>query len=250
MEKQVNKDDDTIDLRQLWTIFAKKWYIIIISGLLIGFCCGLVATLTYVPRYSSSVSFLLHSGDTLDGQVTVDDINRYAAMTDTYAVALIYNKEFCHTLNEKAGTSEIYTDNEVASMFSYTQILENTPTLQITVTSTDPVASYNIAMQFMLLANEELSKNFSIGTMDVFNKPEITNIPVNSDPFIKMMVIGFLLGAVLIYGIYVVRTLTDTAVHDESSLTDLTDCPILGVVPNFGGGSSGKSGSAGRRSVR
>lgn len=244
MDAQVNKDDETIELRQFWEVFVRKWPVIIISALLIAVCSGLIATLNYIPRYASSVSFLLHSDDTLNGQVTVDDINRYAAMTDTYAVALIYNKDFCRTLNEKAGTSGLFSDEQVASMLSYTQILEETPTLKVTVTSTDPVASYNIAMQIMLLANEELSKNFNIGTMDVFNKPEISNTPVNRDPFFKAMAIGFLAGALLVYGIFVIRMLTDTVVHGENSLEEfIKDYPILGVVPSMGKGTSGKGPS-------
>lgn len=249
MDNQVTKDEDTIDLRVLWDVFTKRWYVIIIFALLIAFGSGVYATMTYVPRYSSSVSFLLHSDDTL-GQVTVDDVDRYTDLARTYALALIYNKSFCKILNEKAGTSEIYTDKQVASMMSYSQILEGTPTLEITVTSTDPIASYNIAMQIMLLANDELSKNFSIGTMDVFNPPEIAGSPVNKDPFFKMMVLGFAVGAVLVYAVFLIRTVTDKVVHDESSLEGFPDCPILGIVPSFGVGSSGKSGSTGRRAVR
>lgn len=249
MDNQVTKEEDTVDLRVLWDVFAKRWYVIIILALLIGFGSGVYATMTYVPKYSSSVSFLLHSDDAL-GQVTVDDVDRYAGLTKTYALALIYNKSFCATLNEKAGTSEMYTDSQVASMMSYSQVLEGTPTLKITVTSTDPIASYNIAMQVMLLANEELAKNFNIGTMDVFNLPEISVTPVNKDPFIKMMALGFAVGAVLIYALYLIRTLTDTVVHGESSLEGFTDCPILGVVPTFDKGSSAKTRSKGLKSGR
>lgn len=235
------KEEDGIDFSALWGVFKRRWYIVVLFGILVGFITGAVASLRYVPKYSASVSFLISTDSNFSSQYQNTTIND--SIVHTYEVAFKHNKEFCQFLTEYAQTEETlgYTASDVASMMRCEQILDNTPTLQITFTCPHPTAAYNLAESLRLFANDELEGRFkTLSAVDVFNEPELPTSPVTRDPFVKMAVIGFLIGGLLIYMIFVILAITDKTVHGELSLESFSDYPLLGVVPTITGKRSGK----------
>lgn len=236
------RDSDSLDLSLLWSIFKRRWYIIILVAILVGFGAGAFASFTYVPKYSASISFLIQVSDS--GTNQYQNTNYSDMIVHTYEVAFKHNREFCQTLNELAGTEETlgYTADDVASMMSCEQIIQNTPTLKVTFTCPDRIAAYNLATALQIRANDELQQRFqNLQAVDVFNGPIEPTSPVTSDPFVKMFAVGFLAGAVLMYAIFLLIAMTDIVIHGESSMEAFSEYPILGVVPTFSGGrNSGK----------
>ncbi len=72
--------------------------------------------------------------------------------------------------------------------------------------------------------------------------PELPQAPATRDPFVKMFVVGFLIGAPLMYAIFLIIARTDKMIHGESSMEAFSEYPLLGVVPTLTGKRSGKSG--------
>lgn len=238
-----NREAEGLDLSILWSIFKRRWIVIILAAILAGLGSGAVASLLYVPKYSASVSFLIHVDSSFTNQYQNANVND--TIVHTYEVAFKHNREFCEFLNEYAGTRDGlgYTAADVASMMSCEQILANTPTLKITFICPDPTAAYNLAESLRIHANSQLEKRFtSLSAVDVFNVPEPPTDPVTHDPFVKMFVVGFVMGALLLYAIFLIFALTDKVIHDESSMEDFSEYPILGVIPPLTGKRPAKSG--------
>ena len=230
-----NRESKGLDLSVLWRVFKRRWIFVILAGILLGLCLGAFASYRYVPRYASSVSFLIKVDSNFASQFQSSNVSN--TIVHTYEVAFKYNREFCRKLNEKAQTNEIgYTADDVAEMMTCEQILPNTPTLKITFTCpNEPVAAYNLAFALKELANEELGSQFSetLDSVDIFDSPEVAPAPVNGNPFVRMFAVGFVVGAVLLYGIFLLIALTDKVIHGESGMEEFSEYPILGVVPTM-----------------
>lgn len=245
-----NGESESLDLTILWNIFKRRWYIIILVAILAGLGAGTFGYVRYVPQYSASISFLIEVDPSFTSQYQNSNIND--TIVHTYEVAFRHNREFCQELNEFAGTADElgYTADDVASMMSCHQVIENTPTLQITFTCPHPLAAYNLAVALQVLANEELRSKFNnLSEVDVFNEPIEPTAPSSTNPFVKMFALGFIGGAVLMYAIFLLAAVTDKTIHGEASMEAFADYPLLGVVPTFATKRSGRSGGK-SKSVR
>lgn len=243
-----NRENESLDLSILWKVFKRRWILIVLVGILVGLGVGAYSSLRYVPKYSASVSFLIHADEVVTSQF--QNVNSNESIVHTYEVAFKYNREFCQELNQYAGTADElgYSAADVAAMMNCEQILPNTPTLKITFTCPNRVAAYNLAMAMLSLANGEIEGRFSnLSAVDIFNMPEEPLSPVTRDPFAQMFVVGFAGGALALYALFLLFALTDKVIHGEVSMEAFSEYPILGVVPTLsekrGSGRQSRSGS-------
>lgn len=250
MNDTEGRESGGVNLSSLWSIFKRCWYAVLLIGIAVGLVAGSIASYLYVPRYAASVSFLMKVDSNFQTQFQNTDIND--SIVHTYEVAFRYNRDFCIRLNEFAHTDRMgYTEEDVAEMMSCEQILPNTPTLKVTFTCSNPDAAYRLANALSDNANGELSSQFgsTLDAVDIFNTPEKPTEPVTHNPFLKLFAIGFLVGALAVYLIFLLSALNDKRIHGEKSMEEFSEYPILGIVPTLSGarGSDKGTGRTGER---
>ena len=134
---------------------------------------------------------------------------------------------FLRKVAEQAGLS--YTPSRLRSMLSVSSM--GSEAFYVKVTSTDPQISYNIAQVIEDIGPSEMIKFVEAGNVKVLNPPLLSLSP-DSPNIMKNVVVAAFIGAVLVYGIFVLFTMLDTRVHSEEDLRKF-DIPLLGSVPTM-----------------
>ncbi len=227
-----NTTADEIDIRTLWSVFSRRWIVIILIALVGAILAGLFGYFGYVPQYSSSVMLIIHAEETTNNQLTAYDVSYSSKLINTLEIFLKYNDDFRTKLNEMAGTDGMYSDDDLLKIMTVSQVIESTPTMEVTFTSTERNAAYNLAKSFELLVNDELElHNVNIGSIDILNKAKLATAPSNGNPALKYACIGFIAAFALAYGAFLIAMLTDNKFHKEDDIKEIFDYPELGVVP-------------------
>lgn len=236
MEKKTPNDVVYIDFRTIWNLLKRKFFVLIAAGLLGALLFGAFGYLTYTPLYSSTVSLIVHAEETTTNQLTAYDVTYSEKLINTLEVFLKHNNDFRQQLGEMAGTSDMYTASEMLEIMEVSQIKTSTPTMDVTFTSESRNAAYNLAKSFELLVNDELERlSVSVGSVGILNSATLSDKAINSNPMIRDAAIGFVIGFVLLFIIFLVKVALDTKIHNELDITELFDYPLLGSVPSFHG---------------
>ncbi len=231
-----------VDFRTVWNLLKRRFFSLVLAGVIGALLLGAVGYITYTPKYSSTVSLIVHAEETTTNQLTAYDVTYSEKLINTLEVFLKHNKNFREQLSSMAGTNKAFTDDDILKMMNISQIKTSTPTMNVTFTSTNENAAFNLAKCFELLVNGELERlNVNVGSVGILNSAEPADEPDNSNPAVKYAVIGFFVAFVLLYIIFLVRVIFDTKIHKEEDISELFDYPLLGSVPSFYRGKKGRS---------
>lgn len=223
-----------IDFRVALNLLRRKIVSLVLTGLVGALLFGAVGSIIYTPMYSSSVSFIVHADQSVPSQLTPYDITYSEKLINTLEVLLKYNNSFRTRLNSMAGTSEVYTDEDILEMMDISQIKKSSSTMNVTFTSTSRNDAYNLAKCFELLVNDELERlNVSVGFLEVINSAEYADLPDNTNNTLSYVLAGFILSFAVLYVIFLVMFYFDTKIHSEEDISDLLEYPILGSVPSI-----------------
>lgn len=235
-----------IDFRIVCNLLKRKLFSLILAGVIGGLLFGAVGYITYTPTYSSTVSLIVHAEETTTNQLTAYDVTYSEKLINTLEVFLKHNKKFREQLSNMAGTNKAFTDDDILKMMNISQIKTSTPTMNVTFTSTNKNAAYNLAKSFELLVNGELERlNVNVGSVGILNSAAIADFPDNSNPAFTYAIIGFLVAFTLLYIVFLVKVIFDTKIHKEEDISELFDYPLLGSVPSIYRGKKGRSRSSG-----
>lgn len=223
-------DEQTIDLSALWLILKKKMNVIIVITLLATMISGIATFFLVEPKYTSTVAVFINdtktSGDSNSGSQTINDINMYQKLVETYSTI---TKSRAVAENAIAELNLDLSVGELQGMIA-SSAKGNTQFLNISITSTDREEAYKIANQ-MALSLKTVSKE--LRGVDIVQTLDAANVPNSpSSPNIKMNIaIGFMLGLMIsVFGVFILDFL-DKTVKDPSNIIDGLGLPLLASLP-------------------
>jgi len=232
---ETNKTEIEISLKDLFSIFVKRLWIIIVCAIL----CG-VGTYTYnknsvIPIYRSEIMFCIIPVGQLGS-----DYTEYAKLQLEYQSTL-YARQIINTYIQifktntfKAKLAEDYYENygkRINGSVSAIEIAE-TELFKISVVSTSKDDAYEIAKQVETTAPEiimEIKDTDSIRIVDKALKPEF---PINNNTN-RNTLLGIMFGALLAYGISFLVFVFDRRIKGEEDLKTRYNLPILGGIVDF-----------------
>lgn len=224
-----------ISLRDLFIIFFKKLWLIILSVIL---CAG--GTYFYnknyiTPLYRSSVMFYVVPISNID-----PDYSEYAKLQIEYQ-SLVYAKQIINTYLQIFNTNtfrtklfEDYTKNYGKALngsISVSEIME-TELFIISVVSTSKEDAYEIALQIEKTAPEMIIETIGNDTLRVVDKPIKATGAINNNT-IRNTFLGAVIGAMLSYGAAFLIFILDRRIKSEEDLKNNYDIPILCGIVDF-----------------
>ena len=238
-QEKVNRTDEMeIDLRELFYLFRQKLLIIIAAFVIGGMLAGAATYFLIKPTYKAS-SLLYVVSASNNSVVNLADLQIGTNLTADYEELLLSRPMMESVIkNLKLETVSV---NGLRGMLSITN-KTGTRILQISATTGDPELSADIANEVADLAITWLP-----AVMEC-NEPHVAEEAVapthRAGPsYVRNTIIGALVLALLVYGVYVVRYLYDDSIRTEEDMEKYFGVIPLAIIPE----ENDNSDNAGKR---
>lgn len=226
--------NDQINLVSVLSMIVKRWWILVVSTVLMG-SIFFTVTEVFIPEKYTSVGKLLvrHSASrtTEDGNIPAESINTLnaaARLLNTYT-EIFKTNTFFNKIAADSGTA--YSANQLKGMVTYSSLNE-TEVLQVEVLCTDKIEARQLCELILDNAQSEVERIGSGGSVIVVDEATTPTSPTSPNKTLNT-ILGILLGVVLGAVIIFIIELLDTRVKNEDDLVSKFDLPILGVIPDL-----------------
>lgn len=225
------EEESVIDLRELFFLVLKNFWLILIITVVITIGVGLFTQFGLDKKYESSTTITVftnleevnQSTETL--RVSTLLAERFAVIADLDAVLVPVSEQLADDYNIELKPSQL------RKLFSVSPI-NNLDIIKLTVTYTDPeIAAYlanNITQETIRIYEETWGAN---GNVKVFDKATVNDKPVSPNLLLNT-VIGFIVGAILSVGLVLFKELFNRKVRSQKDVESL-GITYLGNVPEF-----------------
>jgi capsular polysaccharide biosynthesis protein len=210
-----------IDLKALFLEICNKWYILVV-GLLVGVLIALAyETFISVPMYqSSSLVYMRGTSKT----ISLQDLQLGEALTQDYEILFTSRPNMEKVLSE---LNLDYSVSQLQSMISITNPSDSRM-LQVTVTSTDPNLSKDIANEVVSFGIDNVRE---IDSQEPYlvEKAIANNNKIGSSIY-KIASIGGIVGLFIAFGLIFIRFILSDNIKSIEDVERVLELPVLSVV--------------------
>lgn len=222
----------TIDVLHIFKFIVRRFWAIVISGILaaaIGFC---ISAFLITPKYSSSVMLYVNNSSFSLGNanfsMSSSEITAAQSLVKTYG-EILNNRTTLERVIEKANIPYDYkqlSEMITASPSNATEIM------LVEVVSTSPKEAAKIANCIAEVLPVRISEIVDGASMEVVDSA-IPNYEKISPNTTRYTAVGLILGVLFSSIILIVLALLDNTIHDEEYVLKTYNYPILAKVPNL-----------------
>lgn len=238
MQKNTNPTTYTIDLVQLAKALWKRAWAIILAAVIFGGCAFGYARFLITPLYQSTALMYVNNSSFSVGStnfsISTGELSAAKTLVSTYIV-ILKTRSTLETIIDEAQLD--YTYEELKAMVSSAPV-DNTEIFGITVTSPDPQEAERIANTIARVLPDKISEVVDGSSVRVVDHAVVA-AHKSSPNITKITMIGLLLGFVIACAVITVLFLMDDLIHDEETLRQEFDLPVLAVIPELSGDKSG-----------
>ena len=222
-----------MELRDYLHVLRKNW-LIILALTLVGIGAAAAYSLTRTPLYQSESSVFV---STQAGSGTISDLNQGSNFSLDRVPSYVLVATSPVVLNPVIDDLGLdVTASKLASQIAVSSPL-NSAIINISVTDADPQIAADIAnatASSLADAVEEIETTAAVAASPVrlsvirpalpMSTPVTPNVPLN-------LALGGLVGLTLGIAVAILRTVLDTKVRTPRDIAQLTDRPLIGVIP-------------------
>lgn len=225
-EKVMNEENETgIELSILIKCVIEKWKVVAVSALICALVGVIVATVTYVPQYTSSIKYVINTEQTANTQLRSENFLVAEYLANTYSY-LIKSDDFIDLIKRETGIEE-----DISKYIS-SQLLEGSNVMTVVVKAEDKEKAYVIAKAISLYLPEKAQETVRDGRLDSFEEPRRMEIPIADNSVAKKGVLGALIGAALSMAVVCFIQIMRNSVVTPNNLTDRIAIKHIGSVPH------------------
>lgn len=222
-----------IDVVRLLNVALKRWYIILVAGVLCAALMFLYTTFLITPMYSASAKVYISNKvdyNTNMEEVNINDVYSSQALVPVYSTMVRTNM----VLDKVATSSELreagieYTSGQLSSMIS-TRNEENTAVLWITAVNPNKEYCAIIANSVATTGIAEIPNAAPGSTAYIMDEAEVPDAPF-SPSVPKNTVMAFIIGAIAAVLVIVLRDVFDTKIKEEDVFSGIIGVPVLGRI--------------------
>ncbi len=222
-------DEQMINLSDIMNIFMKRWWVILISGLVVGLLSFAYSAYLIDPAYTSSGTlYVVNNQENPFHTYTASEYTLSVQLVNTYS-EILKSDTFCQTISKRLNSK--ISASQVKAMLSMSGVGE-TEILRVKAISKNPELSREVVQEVLNNAPEEIMRVVKAGSVEIIDNASLPTSPTS--PNIKRnTAIGFLLGLVLAALVVYILEMFDTTVRDEDELSERYEIPVLGVIPDL-----------------
>lgn len=219
--------EETIDLREYFSIIKKRSKIIVIITLIAMLVSAAVSFFMLSPVYETNTTLIVNRSEAVQDQnMTNDEYTVSQKLATTYG-EIIKSRTVLDEVIDELKLDMTYS--QLASMVSVSPV-GDTQIINIKVQDTNPTKAMNIANAIPKVFTKEVKRITKANGAEVVDKAVL---PQNSIKPNKVMnvaiatVLGVMIGLFLVF----VLEYMDTKMKKPEDITKHLDLPILGVIP-------------------
>lgn len=214
-----------------------KWYLILIVALVGTAVAGVYTAYGIEPTYNADTTLYVFNkaeGE-IGGTVSSSDLTASTDLAETYKVLLTSKKLRNAVIQEVRSNSEYAMLNITPGFLSGAVSIANvneTQIIKITVRTADPELSAAIANAYAAVSPQEMINVTEVGRVNIVDLADVPTAP-SSPSMARNCAIGFIIGAMIVAAIVIIRLLLDTVLHDTDDIEKVTEVSIIGSIPSF-----------------
>lgn len=219
------EEEGTISLDSLWAALKKRYWVFLVTTLVVAVGYYVLKTVTFKPIYSTSATF------------TVSISNSYGSSTKTYnnKTAQQMAKTFPYVLQSGVLSDIVATDlgySVLPGTISATAA-ENTNLFTLTVQAAEPQLAYDILCS--VIRNYPKVVEFVVGptTLTLLSEDGVVSDPINAASWPTAFKYGILLGGIVCAAAVALYMLLHRTVSNLDDLKELTNAKCVAVIPHL-----------------
>ena len=228
-EKKEHEDGVSLDNMLMYLKkLLNKWWLILLSAVVVALLGFIVAKATYVNEYSSRIMFIASNRDsaiTVAGQ-SASDINASVSLAESFKYVFT-TTELATNVANSCGYQ--VTAEQVKKFISVNSI-ENTSIIYLTVTTTDPKVSYGIAKAYVENYPGAIEKAFPNTRLAVIDPPLLTEKPNENNDALIYTILGFVLGFALSCFFIVLSVIIKDTIKSSDEVSEKLNVALLGSI--------------------
>ena len=221
---------EEIDLKELLTLFwNKKTQIILI--VLIFILLGVIYTTGFVkPKYTSSTTLLLATGNTSSNTntITTTDVTLNSKLVSTYST-LIKSKTVLRQVISNLGIN--ISEDELEKNITVSQE-KDTEIIRISVTNADATTAAKVANEVAKVFSQRVSEIYKINNVQVVDQAEVDTIPSNINHTKDVIIFAFV-GVVVAVMYVLIANMLDTTIKTAEEVEKEFKVPVLASIPLY-----------------
>ena len=219
--------EETIDLREYFTIIKKRFWIVILTTVIAVGISVLMLQRSNIQMYTAKTTLIVNT-QTYENQsvLTSDQIYAGEKLAVLYG-EIIKSRSVLQPVIEKLNLD--MQPQQLAGMISVSQV-EDTHIMNLSVTDTDPDRAKNIANTIPGVFTEEVKRTIKANGVEVLD-PSLGGYPIASNKSNKVVVSGVVGVTVGLFIIFLIEFL-DNKVKTPQDMEKYFNIPVLGVIPN------------------
>ena len=227
---------DEISLKFIFDIIKSRIILILTSMVVLTVAAAVITKFYVKPKYTSSTKLCVVSDLSI-----VDDNTTIASLRNE----ILYVQDVIETCIEAINTGDAYKEmyeklNALDPSYENTRIslsalnisrVGTSNMLRITVTTSDPILSYDICRAFEQMASERIPKVGNI-RIELMDSPAVAAAP-SSPNILKNCVIGAFVGFILCAAAVILIEMLDTTVKNGEETARQLDILLLAEIPDI-----------------
>ena len=219
--------EETIDLREYFSIIKKRSKIIVIITLIAMIVSAAVSFFMLSPVYETNTTLIVNRNESVQGQnMTGDEYTVSQKLAVTYG-EIIKSRTVLNEVIDELKLDMTYS--QLSSMVSVSPV-GDTQIINIKVQDTNPTKAMNIANAIPKVFTKEVKMITKANGAEVVDKAVLPQNPIKPNKVMNVAiatVLGVMIGLFLVF----VLEYMDTKMKKPEDITKHLDLPILGVIP-------------------
>lgn len=218
----------SIDIMQLLRVILRKWFIVVIAGIVAAVIGFIYSSYYITPLYRASSTMLVDLRNSVHEDLSAEQVNVAEKYVSTFAYIMKTNTVLQPVIND-LGLKE-----SVSSLASKINIftLEETLLIRVSINYPDPDLAMKIVKSIGQNAPEIINQRITSGYITEIEAPSVTIDPVTPN-IPKYTVTAAVLGVALAVFVIVAFALFNNKIKSVEELQEAVDLPLLGVIPTL-----------------
>lgn len=219
--------EETIDLREYFSIIKKRSKLIVIITLIAIIVSAIISFFMLSPVYETNTTLIVNRNESVQGQnMTGDEYTVSQKLAVTYG-EIIKSRTVLNEVIENLNLDMTYS--QLSSMVSVTPV-GDTQIINIKVQDTNPKKAMNIANAIPKVFTKEVKRITKANGAEVVDKAVLPQNPIKPNKVMNVAIAAVLGVMISLFLIFLLEYM-DTKMKKPEDITKHLDIPILGVIP-------------------